>query len=76
MVVVLVLHVDDNPLIGNNDGKIVSSDSMVVHPIQYEGLRRSQSHNRDQAYARSSKKDVGLILSYLYRYCSCKDKHA
>ena len=37
----LVLHVDDIPLIGNNDGKIVSNESMVSHLIRYEGLRKS-----------------------------------
>ena len=39
-----VLHLDDIPLIENNDGKIVSNGSMVSHPVRYEGLRKSQSH--------------------------------
>ena len=40
----LVLHVDDIPLNGKNDGKIVSNESMVIHPVRYERLRKDQSH--------------------------------
>ena len=29
----LVLHVEGIPLIENNDGKIVSNESMVSHPV-------------------------------------------
>ena len=52
----LVLYVEGIPLIGNNDGKIVSNGSMVSHLVRYEGLRKSQSRPWDQV--RSSDKDV------------------
>ena len=56
----LVLHLEDIPFIGNNDGKIVSNGSMVSHSDRYEGLKKSQSHPWDQTYVKSSDKDVGL----------------
>ena len=36
---------------------------MVVYPVQHEGLRRSQLHSWDQAYARLLEKNVELITS-------------
>ena len=49
--------------------------SMVVKTIQYEGLRRGQSHSWDHASVRSLEKNVGPIPSNLHRSDSCQIQH-